>query len=335
MIDYLLHHQVLPDTLIRTGIRRLLRRRLDQETARYHEADYVKDLRTRPLAEHASDANQQHYELPVRFFRECLGPRLKYSSAWFPKGNETLGEAEEAMLNLYVERAGLEDGQDILELGCGWGSLTLYLAQRFPRARIVGLSNSHSQKSYIDAQARQHRLGNVHVVTCDINHVGFGPQSFDRVVSVEMFEHLKNYARLFENVARWLRPDGRVFVHIFTHARVAYHFVPEQADDWMARYFFTGGQMPSHALLTRFQEHLLLEQDWAVSGIHYQRTAELWLRNMDQARETLWPVFVETYGTEARRWWSYWRIFFMSCAELWGYNHGREWQVSHYLFRRR
>ena len=335
MIDSLLAQDVLPDPLIRLGIRRLLRQRLETEARRYDAGHYADDLRRRPLAEDADAANEQHYELPPAFFQHCLGRRLKYSACLYPTGGETLDEAEVAMLELYVRRAGLVDGQDVLELGCGWGSLTLYLAERFPRSRIIGLSNSASQKAYIDQQAERRRLRNVHILTCDMNQAQFSAAQFDRVVSVEMFEHLKNYEELLARIASWLRPGGELFVHLFTHARFSYHFVPEGADDWMARHFFTGGQMPAHDLLPRFQRDLRLTAAWQLPGTHYHRTAEHWLQNMDRARTAIEPILAETYGpSEMRRWWVYWRVFFMSCAELWGYRGGQEWQVSHYLFRR-
>jgi cyclopropane-fatty-acyl-phospholipid synthase len=239
------------------------------------------------------------------------------------------------MLGLYVERARIADGQDILELGCGWGSLSLYLAERFPGSRITGVSNSRTQKEYIDGEARRRGLANLRIITCDMNTFEIEADRFDRVVSVEMFEHMKNYRALLARVARWLRPGGFLFVHIFTHRHLAYHFVARDETDWMARYFFTGGQMPSHELLMQFQDDLGLVADWTVNGTHYQRTAEAWLRNMDDHRGQILPLFRATYGAaQAQKWWAYWRIFYMSCAELWGYRGGQEWIVSHYLFRK-
>lgn len=339
MIDTILKRNLLPDSAIRFGIRRLLSDRLREEerdsvqALEEHLRSYADDLKTRPIAENTLEANEQHYEVPADFYRFALGPRLKYSSCYFPTGKETLREGELAMLRLYVERADLKDGQRILELGCGWGSLSLYLAELFPRSTIVGVSNSHSQRRFVMERARTNGLSNLQIVTSDMNVFEANESSFDRVVSVEMFEHMKNYGKLLGNIARWLVPGGKLFVHIFTHRRLAYHFVSRGPGDWMARYFFTGGQMPSHHLLRHFQDDLRLTQDWEISGKHYQRTAELWLQNMDRHREEIMPLFRSTYGKDhALKWWSYWRVFFMSCAELWGFDQGKEWIVSHYLF---
>ncbi|HZZ19866.1 MAG TPA: cyclopropane-fatty-acyl-phospholipid synthase family protein [Opitutaceae bacterium] len=339
MIDALLEKNILPDWLVRIGIRRLLAQRIRDESTggmpRVPLEQYVHDLKHRPIAEDTRAANQEHYEVPTAFFQRCLGRRLKYSGCLYPTGSETLDEAEEAMLALYVERGRIAGGQDILELGCGWGSFSLYMAERFPASRITGVSNSRTQKEFIDAEARKRGLGNLRIITCDMNSFDIEAGKFDRVVSVEMFEHMKNYQALMAGVARWLKPGGLLFVHIFTHRTLAYHFVAKDDSDWMARYFFTGGQMPSHELLMQFQERLSLVSDWKVNGSHYQKTAEHWLRNMDSNRDEIMPLFRDTYGTEhATKWWAYWRVFYMSCAELWGYGRGEEWIVSHYLFKR-
>jgi cyclopropane-fatty-acyl-phospholipid synthase len=341
MLDALLEKNLLPDWLIRLGIRRLLAQRIREETRATPAAQqaqllaYVADLRTRPIAEDTRAANEQHYEVPTPFYQYCLGRRLKYSGCLYPAGTETLDQAEEAMLALYAERARLTDGHAILELGCGWGSFSLYLAEKFPRSQITGVSNSKTQKEFIDAQARTRGLGNLQIITCDMNVFVPPADQYDRVVSIEMFEHMKNYQRLLANVARALKPGGLLFVHIFTHHRFAYHFVARDESDWMARYFFTGGQMPSHDLLTYFQDDLKLVEDWKVNGAHYQKTAEHWLQNMDRHKAEILPLFTRTYGPDqAVKWWVYWRVFYMSCAELWGYRGGAEWLVSHYLFQR-
>jgi len=335
MIDSLLEKNLLPDWLVRIGIRRLLAQRIRDETKCYDRESYVQNLKTRNLAEQTTAANEQHYEVPTPFYQYCLGKRLKYSGCFYPVGTESLDQAEERMLALYAERAQLADGQDILELGCGWGSLCLYNADRFPGSRITAISNSRTQKEYIDTEARKRGLTNLRIITADINVFDITTNQFDRVVSVEMFEHLKNYQRLFANIARWLKPGGLLFTHIFTHRSLSYHFVARDESDWMSRYFFTGGQMPAHDLFLQFQDDLKYVQDWKVNGRHYQQTAEHWLKNMDAHREEIIPLFRDTYGTEqAEKWWAYWRVFYMSCAELWGYKRGEEWLVSHYVFRK-
>lgn len=335
MIDSLLEKNLLPDWLVRLGIRRLLAQRIREETTRYDRAAYVADLKTRALAEQTAAANEQHYEVPTPFYQHCLGKRLKYSGCYYPTGKETLDAAEEHMLAIYADRAQLADGQHILELGCGWGSLCLYNAEKFPNARITAISNSRTQKEHIDTEARKRGLKNLRILTCDINAFDIEPAQFDRVISVEMFEHLKNYELLFRNIARWLKPGGLLFTHIFTHSRFSYHFVARDETDWMSRYFFTGGQMPAHDLLPQFQSDLTLVSDWKVNGRHYQQTAEHWLQNMDAHRDEILPLFRDTYGPDqAEKWWAYWRVFYMACAELWGYKNGEEWLVSHYLFRK-
>jgi len=341
MLDFLLEKNVLPDAVIRFGIRRLLAQRLRTETAptpveQHRRLDtFAANLRTQPIAINTQDSKAQHYEVPTAFYQRVLGPRLKYSCCWFERGDESLAAGEEAMLRLYAERARFADGQEILELGCGWGSLSLWLAERYPHSRITAVSHSRTQKEFIDAEARKRGFANLTIVTCDMNDFAIDAARFDRVVSIEMFEHMKNWPRLLANVARWLKPGGLFFLHIFTHARFAYHFVVRDQTDWMSRHFFTGGMMPSDNLVARFQDDLTLLDHWRVNGRHYQRTSELWLENMDRNQRALRPLLATTYGPDqATKWWVYWRVFFMSCAELFGYRGGEEWLVSHYLLQR-
>ena len=330
---------LIPDPLTRYGIRRLCAQRLRDEGAfDLDQADrrfrtLLGELRASPIAIETAAANEQHYEVPTRFFQLCLGKRLKYSSCYYPRGDETLDEAEEAMLSLYSERAELRDGQEILELGCGWGSLTLWMAEKYPNARIAAVSNSHSQREHIESICRERGYRNVRVITCDVNRLGLDANRFDRVVSVEMFEHMRNYDTLLGNISRWLKPDGKLFVHIFCHRSLMYPFETQGDDNWMGRYFFTGGLMPSADTLLHFQQRLAIEQRWLVPGSHYQKTANHWLANQDAHEPEVLRVLGAAYGDdEARRWHQRWRIFWMACAELFGYDGGNEWLVAHYRF---
>jgi cyclopropane-fatty-acyl-phospholipid synthase len=331
---------LLPDTLIRAGIRRLCAQRLAAERAggavmqSARQQALLLQLRESPVAIETDTANTQHYELPPAFFTRCLGPRLKYSSCYYPRGDETLAEAEEAMLALYCERAEITDGQDILELGCGWGSLTLWMAQHYPNARITAVSNSNSQRGFIEARCRERGFTNVQVLTRDVNTLALPAANFDRCISVEMFEHMRNYDSLLGRIGSWLRPGGKLFVHIFVHRTLLYPFETQGEDNWMGRHFFTGGLMPAADTLLHFQSAMAIRQHWLLEGTHYEKTANHWLQQQDAHRTEVMAILHEAYGDAAGLWYQRWRMFWMACAELFGYANGQEWMVSHYLFER-
>ncbi len=333
--------KMVPDPLIRLGIRQLLKKRLqdemafDPEKASLRKNACIEMLRKSPIAIETDAANEQHYEVPAQFYELVLGKHLKYSGCLWNNECLTLDDAERTMLDLYLQRAQLENGQHILELGCGWGSLTLHMAERLPYARITAVSNSHSQRKHIEKNLQQRGLSNVRVITCDVNQLELD-QQFDRIVSVEMFEHMRNYQQLFDKISQWLSQDGKLFVHIFCHRSVVYPFETEGDDNWMGRYFFTGGLMPSADTLLHFQQNLEISSQWLVNGQHYQRTAEAWLENMDKHQAEIISLFEQVYGADqAKIWWQRWRLFFMACAELFGYRGGNEWLVGHYLFTKK
>ncbi len=337
----LLEKNSIPDFLLRIGIRKLLKQRLLQEkkeTVELQQAHLMKlieELKSSPIAINTTEANEQHYEVPTKFYQYCLGKNLKYSSGYWKEGVTDIDTSEDDMLEITCNRAELKDGQDVLEFGCGWGSLSLYMAKKYPKSNFTVVSNSRTQKLHIDEQAKQRGINNLTVVTVNINDFSID-KTFDRVVSVEMFEHMRNYQLLMKKVADCLKPDGKLFVHIFTHKDFAYKFEVVDETDWMSKYFFTGGIMPSDDLLLYFNEHLSIQQHWHVSGMHYSKTSEAWLQNMNKHKTEIMPLFEETYGKDqAVKWWVYWRIFYLACAELWGYNKGEEWIVSHYLFSKK
>jgi cyclopropane-fatty-acyl-phospholipid synthase len=331
---------LLPDPVVRMGIRKLVRQRLAelqlQERERASDAlqEFISGMDGAEIAPIPHMANEQHYEVPAEFFSRVLGAHRKYSSCYWRDGVDDLDQAEADALRVTCERARLQDGQHVLELGHGWGSLSLWMARNYPQSRITAVSNSASQRRFIEQQCAETGVINLQVITADMN--GFSiDKRFDRVVSVEMFEHMRNYREIFRRVYSWLRPGGQFFMHIFCHRAQPYEFVDRGASDWMSRYFFSGGIMPSHDLPLHFQDDLHLVERHRWSGTHYEKTANAWLVNMDLNRNAIMPILAETYGREqADRWWMRWRVFFMACAELFGYRDGEEWWVSHYLFER-
>jgi cyclopropane-fatty-acyl-phospholipid synthase len=324
----------LPDAILRLGIEFLVRRMKRRLAAGVFGTvdDFAGDMARRAIAEHVRAANDQHYELPPEFFALHLGPRRKYSCCFYRTGAESLAEAETEALDQTIAHAGLRDGQRILELGCGWGSLTLTIAERLPASRIMAVSNSHAQRRHIEAQARARGLSNVAVVTADMN--SFRPTSgFDRIVSVEMFEHISNWRVLLERAHGWLAPQGRVFLHVFSHRTHAYWFDHRDGEDWIARHFFTGGMMPSDRLVERVADRFTVERHWRWNGRHYQRTALDWLANFDRETPRIDALLERIYGAEAPLWRRRWRLFYLATAGLFGHAGGEQWGVSHYLLR--
>ena len=331
---------LLSDSLIRWGIRELDKKRLrledlgDREKQRQALERFVEELRQSPIAVQIHKPKEQHYELPPAFFEQILGKWMKYSSCYWPQGVDSLDKAEEAMLELTCERAQLEDGMEILELGSGWGSLSRWMAEKYPNSRVVTVSNSRPQGEFIKARCAALKLDNIELMSADMNDF-HTDRTFHRIVSVEMFEHMRNWEKLLARIATWLKPEGKLFLHIFTHRKFAYLFEDEGDDNWLGRHFFTAGLMASHELLLHFQKDLIVEDDWRVNGVHYKKTADAWLSNLDRRRKQILPLLAKTYGQgQAERWLQRWRIFFLACSELWGYGNGKEWLVSHYRLRK-
>ncbi|PON19381.1 SAM-dependent methyltransferase [Candidatus Entotheonella serta] len=330
---------IVPDAAVRAGIRRLLKRRLDElplqdcEAATQAAQRFVDMMDAAEVALLPEKANEQHYEVPATFFTQVLGPYRKYSCCYWGPNEQSLEQAERAALRISCEHAELEDGMDVLDLGCGWGSLTLWMAEHFPSSHITAVSNSHSQRWFIMDELKTRGFDHVEVITADMNDFTTERQ-FDRIVSVEMFEHMRNYRRLYERIHGWLRPGGRFFKHIFCHRAIPYAFIDQGPSDWMARHFFSGGIMPSDDLPLYFQDRLKLVKRWRWSGQHYEKTLNAWLDQMDQSKPAIWPVLTQTYDEDAAIWWMRWRLFFMACAEQFAYDHGQQWWVSHYLFEK-
>jgi cyclopropane-fatty-acyl-phospholipid synthase len=324
----------IPDAITRLGIGYFVaraRRRLATE-AGDSEIDFARTMREHPIAENTDEANAQHYEVPAAFFRLVLGPRRKYSSCLYDAGVTTLAQAEERALAETCLHADLKDGQDVLELGCGWGSLSLWMAEHYPASRITAVSNSRSQREAIEATAREKGFSNLTVITCDMNDFD-AVGRFDRVVSVEMFEHMANWRALLERVNGWLRPDGRLFLHVFTHRQTPYRFDMTDKSDWIAQHFFTGGIMPSHGLVRHFPDLFEVEDEWRWSGEHYRRTAMHWLANFDRHSSEIDGILSPVYGRDLAIWKRRWRVFFLATAGLFGDSGGSVWGVSHYRLK--
>ena len=331
----------LPDSIVRQGIRQLLKQRLTEISANNCEAgmaqmtQFIAAMNRAEIAPVPELANAQHYEVPAAFFHHCLGVNRKYSSCFWMPDTQTLDEAEVLALTQTCDHADLQDGQAILELGCGWGSLSLWMATKFPKSTITGVSNSNSQREYIMKTAKSRGLTNINIITADMNTFE-APATYDRVVSVEMFEHMRNYRVLYGKVASWLNTGGKFFKHIFVHRNTPYAFEVQNEGDWMSQFFFSGGIMPSDDLPLHFQDKLKLTQRWRWDGTHYEKTANAWLDNMDKNAKAITPILAATYGDkDVEMWRNRWRMFYMACAELFGYNNGQEWWVTHYLFEKK
>ena len=335
-IDRLLEKRVVPDFIIRIGIRNLLKDRLNelQEGGNEAKVAFLETLKGSRLAIMEKEANEQHYEVPTEYFKLCLGPRLKYSCALFEDGINNLKDAEDKMFELVAKRAELVDGQDILELGCGWGSLTIYLARKFPNSNITAISNSRTQKIHIDAYCEENGINNVEIITANV--VEFDTdKKYDRVCSIEMFEHMRNYESLLRNISKWLKDDGKLFVHIFCHDFYSYPFDVVDDSDWMSKYFFSGGIMPSFDIFEHFNKDLKIEKSYKVNGHHYSKTCEEWLKNMDANESRVREIFRDAYGEDQKeKWIEYWRIFYMACSELFKMDGGEQWYVGHYLLKK-
>ena len=332
--------KLIPDSIIRYGIRTLLRKRIgslvsiNPETNIQNKIDFIHKMNSSKIALVPELANKQHYEIPANFYKYCLGRHRKYSSCYWEDNTKDLDEAELLSLKLTTQHAKLTNGQNILELGCGWGSLTLWMAKKFPKSKITAVSNSSSQKTHILEQAKKRNLNNISIITEDMNK--FNPKTrYDRIVSVEMIEHMRNHRKLFKKINTWLKPGGLFFMHIFVHKTQPYLFEVQDEDDWMSQYFFSGGMMPSEDLPLFFQEDLKIIDQWSWSGKQYEKTANAWLANIDSNKEKVMKTLEKIYGKDnSKKWFQRWRIFFMSCAELWGYRDGNEWKVVHYLFKK-
>ena len=325
---------IVPEFVLRVGIKKIIQQRLAEipvntEKRETKKSDFIKELKSSPIALSTKQANEQHYEVPPPFFQKILGSHLKYSCGWFDENTTSLNTAEENMLKLYVERLGIQNHQRVLDLGCGWGSFTLFAAEKFPNSNFVAVSNSNDQIDFINTTAKARSLGNVHAIKQDMNDLSL-EGSFDRIISIEMFEHMRNYGALLEKLRDHLPKDGKLFVHIFTHRDHPYPYEDKGPSDWMSKYFFTSGIMPSQDIFSYFEEDFVVEQNWKVNGSHYAKTCNLWLQNHYRNKQVILNLFAGHYPNP-KQWFVRWQLFFLACEELFACNEGQEWFVSHYL----
>ena len=329
---------LIPDFLLRRGVRGQGKQRLRMMENSDLEKEYknfLKEASSGEIAVHTDDANNQHYEVNSDFFQYCLGENLKYSCCYWNDDTFSLDDAEDIMLDMYCKRSKIEDGMNILDIGCGWGSLSLYLAKKYPKSKVTGVSNSSSQKMFIDGVAADRNLRNLKIVTKDINYFDT-EDKFNRIISIEMFEHTKNSKKLMNSINDWLKPNGMFFMHVFAHKDNPYYFDTSQDNAWMAKYFFTGGMMPNHNLFRDLESNLDYQKSWMLSGTHYEKTSNAWLDKMDLNKQNIIELFKKNNGNAiAKRKFHFWRLFFIACAEIFGYDNGAEWVVSHHLFKKR
>ena len=322
---------LIPDVFIKTAVRFITKKRLNESGIHENKLNVIKSISEGGIAEKTDDANEQHYEVPPEFFKYALGKNLKYSCSFFDK-TDSLDEAEKSMIELYIERADIQEGHDILDLGCGWGSFSLYVAEKYPSVSITAVSNSKDQIAFIQNEAKRRGLFNIKASKMDVNNLDLD-NKFDRIVSIEMFEHLRNYKLILNSLNSLLKPDGRLFVHIFCHKELTYFYEIKNSYDWMTKYFFEGGIMPSQDIFKYFDDELEVINQWDVNGNHYAKTCKAWLNNHYKNKDKILDIFDKHYD-KPRIWFNRWRIFFLSCEAFFAINNGREYFVSHYLLKK-
>ena len=322
---------LIPDVFIKTAVRFITKKRLNESGIHENKLNVIKSISEGGIAEKTDDANEQHYEVPPEFFKYALGKNLKYSCSFFDK-TDSLDEAEKSMIELYIERADIQEGHDILDLGCGWGSFSLYVAEKYPSVSITAVSNSKDQIAFIQNEAKRRGLFNIKASKMDVNNLDLD-NKFDRIVSIEMFEHLRNYKLILNSLNSLLKPDGRLFIHIFCHKELTYFYEIKNSFDWMTKYFFEGGIMPSQDIFKYFDDELEVINQWDVNGNHYAQTCKAWLNNHYKNKDKILDIFDKHYD-KPKIWFNRWRIFFLSCEAFFAINNGREYFVSHYLLKK-